>query len=214
MERSKKQLKKSKVTKDSIKWTNTTNGNKTDKKKRFNIPEYDVDVEFAQDIIQILDCSTKKLLDLKNMEDKELIKLNNVVKRSFQSFNAKSESGKNYLVNLNFVSENDALSTKGEYILDICITTLYHGFYFGLYEIGEFTVNPQTLSLQLVNSYSCKYIGSGTTITGKKPKEEEKVFIKRRKHNVIIKIFEIYFFSIVLQPIFNSAIIYINYSLY
>lgn len=177
MEKSKKSSKKSKVTKDSIEWNDGAYNSKksgSKKKKRFSIPEYDVDVEFAQDIIQVLDCSSDRLLNSKNMEEKELIKLDNVIRRSFQSFKAKSESGKNYLVNLNFVSQHDILSTGGEYILDICMTTPYHGFYFGLYEIGEFTLNPQSLKLQLVYSYPCKYIGSGTTITGKLPNEWER----------------------------------------
>ena len=69
-------------------------------KKRFSIPEYDVDVEFAQNIIQVLDCTTEKLLDRCNMEEKGLLELDQVVRRSFSSFRAKSNSGKNFLVNL------------------------------------------------------------------------------------------------------------------
>ena len=171
MEKSNKRSKKSKVTKDSINWANSKDKSKSNKKKRFSIPEYDVDVEFAQDIIQVLDCSTERLLDSKSMEKKELIKLDNVIRRSFQSFRAKSESGKNYLVILNFVSQHDVLSTGGEYILDICMITPYHGFYFGLYEIGEFRINEQDLTLHLINSYPCKYVGSGTTITSKIPND-------------------------------------------
>ncbi len=174
MEKSKKSSKKTKVTKDSLEWNYGTQGAKrseSKKKKRFSIPEYDVDVEFAQDIIQVLDCSSDRLLNSKNMEEKELIKLDNLVRRSFQSFKAISESGKNYLVNLNFVSQHDVLSTGGEYILNICMTTAYHGFYFGLYEIGEFTINPQSFTFHLVNSYPCKYVGSGTTLTSKIPDE-------------------------------------------
>ncbi|MHA1452731.1 MAG: hypothetical protein ACTSRD_07720, partial [Promethearchaeota archaeon] len=174
MEKSNKQSKKSKGTEDSINRAKAKDKSKSDKKKRFSIPEYDVDIEFAQDIIQVLDCSTDRLLDSKNMEEKELINLDNVIRRSFQSFRAKSESGKNYLVNLNFVSQHDVLSTGGEYILDISMITPYHGFYFGLYEIGEFRIDQQDLTLHLINSYPCKYVGSGTTITSKIPSDWER----------------------------------------
>jgi hypothetical protein len=176
VEKSKKDVIKPKVTKESIKWNELRKKDAELKNsKRFSIPEYDVDVEFARDIIQVLDCSTEKLLDSKNMDDKEMIKLEAVVRRSFSSFKAKSESGKNYLVNLNFVREHDVLSTGGEYILDISMAAPDHGFYFGLYEIGEFTVNQNDLTMNLVNSYPCKYVGAGVTTPGELTREKKRI---------------------------------------
>ncbi len=144
-------------------------------KKTFTIPEYDVDVEFARDIIQVLDCTTSRLLNKQNMVDKEFLKLENVVRRSFQSFKANSESGKNYLVNLDFVCEHAVLSTNGEYILDISMVHPYHGFYFGLYEIGEFKINDADFTFDVVNTCPYNYIGSGVTSVGKLKQGEKRI---------------------------------------
>ncbi len=128
------------------------------KKKRFSIPEFDVDVDFARDIIHILDSSTERILYTKSMDE---IKPNDVFQKTFKTFKAKSESGKDYVVDVEFIKEHDSLSTNGEYILDIRMDTPYHGFYFGLYEIGEFRINQNDLSLQLIDRFPYKYVGAG-----------------------------------------------------
>ena len=141
------------------------------KKKRFNIQEYDVDVEFAQNIVQVLDGSSDMLLNSEEMDQNEdVIKPEKVKRRSFKSFKAKSESGKDYIINVDFAREHQKLSTGGEYILDICMNTPYHGFYFGLYEIGEFKINFGTLELEIERKFPCKYVNSGAIMINKKEK--------------------------------------------
>ncbi len=149
------------------------------KKKRFSIPEFDVDVDFARDVIHILDSSTERILYTKSMDE---IKPNDVFQKTFKTFKAKSESGKDYVVDVEFIKEHDSLSTNGESILDIRMDTPYHGFYFGLYEIGEFRINQNDLSLQLIDRFPYKYVGAGSIaiagkeklVNGKKESGEEK----------------------------------------
>ncbi|MBN2156746.1 MAG: hypothetical protein JW776_11955 [Candidatus Lokiarchaeota archaeon] len=134
---------------------------KEPKKKRFNIPEYDVDVEFARNVIEVLDCSSNKILNSKELGRKNSLKLENVERRTYNSFKARSDSGKKHLVNVDFLRQHDIFETGAGYILDICMKTPYHGFYFGLYEIGEFTINPKSFKIEIKEFYPMKFVRCG-----------------------------------------------------
>ena len=126
-----------------------------------------MEIEFARNIIQVLDSSTNVRLNSRKFKG---VDFDEVSRNSFKSFNAKSESGRNFLVSVDFVREHHVLDTGGEYILDICLDTPYHGFYFGLYEIGEFEIDEKSLNLRLIRSFPIKYVGSGVSVINENEK--------------------------------------------
>ncbi|MHA1672941.1 MAG: hypothetical protein ACTSYI_04885 [Promethearchaeota archaeon] len=127
----------------------------------FSFPEFGIIAEVTETEITVIDESTQNLLAKHNLPSPAarawLDKGQNI------KFESKKFEGETYTIYIGLLYEASTLKTKGEYIMDFIRDTTSHGFYFGLYEIGEFCINHQQ-KLELLHSFEIQYISLGRLI--------------------------------------------------
>lgn len=120
------------------------------------IPEFHVELRFKEREIACFDQITQSILDSKELK----YPIKHVHQVKYQTFLLDDIRGRTYRLRLRFLTEVCSLQTNAEYIMDIGLDTPDHGYYFGTYEIGEFSLN-QTRNMTLNRSYELKYCMRG-----------------------------------------------------
>lgn len=126
------------------------------------IPEYSVEVRFYDKIIQCYDLISKEIVTSKTFKER----IKDIQKTSFNRFLVIDDIGKKFTVYINLVKERSRAATNAQYILDLHMDTPNHGYYFGLYEIGEFFL-IEDIKLIINRSYPLKYCTRGCVTPSK-----------------------------------------------
>ncbi|MFX1313181.1 MAG: hypothetical protein ACFFHD_11300 [Promethearchaeota archaeon] len=122
-----------------------------------NIPEYSMRILFTSKLIQCYDLISKKVVCSKNYSSK----IANIEKLNFNNFlilNAKDKILD--IIYIDLVSERSKAATGAQYIRDLYMDSSTHGYYIGLYEIGEYSL-LQSENLEIKKSYPLKYCSKG-----------------------------------------------------
>jgi hypothetical protein len=122
--------------------------------KTIILPDFQVELQFKDRDIICFDLITKSILDFKKLP----YNIKQVRQEEEKPFIIQIDDSANctYRLEVKFMTEVDNLETNAEYIRNICFDSPDHGYYFGTYEIGEFSVT-QDHTLQLIRSYSIQY---------------------------------------------------------
>ena len=121
------------------------------------IPEYSMEVLFSSDRIQCYDLISKEVVCSKSYRER----IANVIKVTFNSFRIYNKSNKLIdSISIDLVSERSRVSTGAQYIRDLFMDTPNHGYYFGTYEIGEFSL-LEGEELVIKRSYPLEYCSKG-----------------------------------------------------
>lgn len=126
-------------------------------KQEIFIPEYSLKLNFTPNSIECYDLISKKVVSSIPFH-KKFIKLKKVSYNSFQIIDQKDKLINT--INIKLFSEKNRISTGAEYILDISMDSPDHGFYFGLYEIGEFSLLKNE-ELAIIRSFPIQYCSKG-----------------------------------------------------
>ena len=122
-----------------------------------SIPEYSMEIIFSLRSIQCYDLISKKVVCSKSYR----VKIANVTKVTFNSFLIYDKE--NRVIDgiyIDLVSERSRAVTGAQYIRDLYMDTPTHGYYFGTYEIGEFSV-VKGEDLVITRSYPIKFCSKG-----------------------------------------------------
>lgn len=138
------------------------------------IPEFMLELQFKDRKIICIDKITKKVLDSEELSTP----IQYVRKITYNTFLLKERKGETHILKLNFLTEVCKLQTNAEYILDVFLTSPNHGYYFGTYEIGEFSLNNDN-KMVLIRSYSLKYCIGGLVSTN------ENLFLSLRESETL-----------------------------
>jgi len=113
------------------------------------IPEYSMEVRFYDNAIHCYDLISEEIVASKTHKNK----IKSVQKVSFNLFQLldKNSAVIKY-VSIDLASERSRVMTNAQYIFDIHMDTPNHGFYFGTYEIGEFSL-LEDIRLKVDRSY-------------------------------------------------------------
>jgi len=121
------------------------------------IPEYSMEILFSSNRIQCYDLISKQIVCSRSYRER----IANVIKVTFNNFliyNKKNKLISNIYIDL--VSERSRVATGAQYIRDLFMDTPTHGYYFGTYEIGEFSLLKGE-ELVIKRSYPLKYCSKG-----------------------------------------------------
>lgn len=144
-------------------WSKIEKGKKSEKGELLSmneiipIPEFNFQLHITAKEIRCYDQLTKTLLDSKKLSYREIEHVR--PKADFDNFLLRDSRGNNFDLQVLFVKEVNHLETNAEYISDFCMDTPDHGYYFGVYEIGEFSLKEHELKLN--RSYDLKYCNTG-----------------------------------------------------
>ncbi|MHA1985781.1 MAG: hypothetical protein ACW98D_03985 [Promethearchaeota archaeon] len=120
------------------------------------IPEYSMEIEFSRKSIQGFDLISKKVVCSKSYR----AKIAHVEKVTFNSFLLYDENDEVIDgIYIDLVSERSRVATGAQYIRDLYMDTPTHGYYFGTYELGEFSLIGEKLVVK--RSYPIKYCSKG-----------------------------------------------------
>lgn len=122
-----------------------------------SIPEYSIEIIFSLRSIRCYDLISKKVVCSKSYR----AKIANVEKVTFNSFLLYDE--KDGIIDgiyIDLASERSKIATGAQYIRDLYMDTPTHGYYFGTYEIGEFSL-VKGEELVIKHSYPLKYCSKG-----------------------------------------------------
>ncbi|MHA2238577.1 MAG: hypothetical protein ACXAB2_09445, partial [Candidatus Hodarchaeales archaeon] len=126
--------------------------------QKLAIPEYSMELRWDNTKIYLYDQIQTKVLQQLSISNIESIRKH---ENSYNQFLVKHHGWTGeYLLTLELVRQKTVLSTKGGYILDFFMKTNDHGFYFGLYEIGEFKLSSSG-RIQLLKTLEIDYLGPG-----------------------------------------------------
>ena len=128
-----------------------------------SIPEYSMEIIFSLKSIQCYDLISKKVVCSKSYR----AKIANVTKVTFNSFLIYDKE--NRVIDgiyVDLVSERSKVATGAQYIRDLYMDTPTHGYYFGTYEIGEFSL-VKGEELDITRSYPIKFCSKGCVTPNK-----------------------------------------------
>ena len=121
------------------------------------IPEYSMEILFSSNRIQCFDLKSKKVVCSRSYRER----IANVIKVTFNNFLIYNK--RNKLIDgiyIDLASERSRVATGAQYIRDLFMDTPTHGYYFGTYEIGEFSLLKGE-ELVIKRSYPLKYCSKG-----------------------------------------------------
>lgn len=121
------------------------------------IPEYSMEVLFSSNRIQCYDLISKGVVCSRSYRER----IANILKVTFNFFliyNKRNELIDGIYIDL--ASERSRVATGAQYIRDLFMDTPTHGYYFGTYEIGEFSLLKGE-ELVIKRSYPLKYCSKG-----------------------------------------------------
>ncbi|MFX0149125.1 MAG: hypothetical protein ACFE8E_15430 [Candidatus Hodarchaeota archaeon] len=122
-----------------------------------NIPEYSMRIIVFPKLIQCYDLISKEVVCSKNYRSK----IANVQKVSFNSFLLFDKNSEIIdAIYIELVSERSKVATGAQYIRDLFMDTSHHGYYFGTYEIGEYTLLKDDI-LVIDRAFPLKYCSKG-----------------------------------------------------
>jgi hypothetical protein len=121
------------------------------------IPEYAMEVQFSSNLIQCFDLKSKKVVCSRSYRER----ISNITRVTFNSFRVYNKSNKLIdSIYIDLASERSRVATGAQYIRDLFMDTPTHGYYFGTYEIGEFSLLKGE-ELVINRSYPLKYCSKG-----------------------------------------------------
>ncbi len=104
---------------------------------RFQIPEYLIEVHFFEKRVEVYDLLTQRVFHVLKFEKQ----MKEFTKVKFNKFKAiEKATGDKYQITIDLVQRSTTVLTKAGYILDFFMSTPTHGYFFGLYQIGEFSL--------------------------------------------------------------------------
>ncbi len=121
------------------------------------IPEYSMEVLFSSNRIECYDLISKKVVCSRSYRER----IANILKVTFNFFLIYNK--RNKLIDgiyIDLASERSRVATGAQYIRDLFMDTPTHGYYFGTYEIGEFSLLKGE-ELVIKRSYPLKYCSKG-----------------------------------------------------
>jgi hypothetical protein len=126
-----------------------------------HIPEYSMEVRFSSKRIECFDLRSRRIVCSRSFSER----IANVIKVTYNSFLIYNERNEIIAgVYIDLASERSRVATGAQYIRDLHMDTPTHGFYFGTYEIGEFSLNNGE-ELVIQRSYPLKYCSRGCLST-------------------------------------------------
>lgn len=128
-------------------------------REKIVISEFNVQILIEGKVIECYDQITKNLLDSKilNYPIERVIQ-----QKDFDNLLLIDAESNKYNLQVMLVREISHLKTNAEYILNLQMDTPNHGYYFGLYEIGEFSLKESNVNLNC--NFSLKYCNTGIYI--------------------------------------------------
>ncbi|MFW9996044.1 MAG: hypothetical protein ACFFD4_28645 [Candidatus Odinarchaeota archaeon] len=139
---------------------------------KFIIPEFSIEVIFTENGVLTRDLIANTTL----FSESFLKKVVNVIREEdYNTFSAKTagvseidtEPVKDYDVIIEFASQHSEISTGAGYILDISVDSHDHGYYFGLYQIGEFSLDGDG-NLVLLRTFDLQHVVAGSGLVDEK----------------------------------------------
>lgn len=120
------------------------------------VGEYSLEVRFLDNSIEIYDLITDKIIN-KKQTPKKIKKLEKIEYNYFLL-------NDRYSVRIGLFDEKHKIATGGQYILGFWTDSDDHGYYFGLYEIGEFSLlNNEFLKIEKV--FKFQYCNKGVFVS-------------------------------------------------
>ncbi|MHA1168661.1 MAG: hypothetical protein ACTSRU_12615 [Candidatus Hodarchaeales archaeon] len=130
----------------------------------FDIPQLSVEVTFTARHVTVRDKLTDIELDSKDID----IPFDNVIQEDYNIFTIEnSGTGKDIKVTIMFVDQHSILDTGAMYILDLYLEDDSHGYFFGLYQIGEFRIGEND-TVESVRDFDIQFVNSGWPVSDKK----------------------------------------------
>lgn len=123
------------------------------------IPEYSLEVRFYDNLIECYDLISNEIVASKTFI-KRIVDIHKSKENSFLLLNEKRKAIGLIAIEIDLMKEISRLATEAGYILEICMDTPTHGYYFGYYEIGEFSLSDNKLLIK--RSFPLKYCTKGS----------------------------------------------------
>ena len=120
------------------------------------IPELTVELHFRGKKIKCYDQITKQILDSKELRHN----IKKIKQVSYNKFKLIDTRFTTFTLHIKLIKEVRYLKTNAQYILDLNLDTPNHGYYFGTYEIGEFSIE-EDLNLKMERSHALEYCHRG-----------------------------------------------------
>jgi len=127
-------------------------------KKNVQIPEYSLEVRFLDSIIECYDMISKERVATKDFK-KRIVNVHRDKFNTFILLNEKYRAIGKIEIKVELVKEITRVATNARYIFNICMDTTTHGYYFGFYEIGEFSLNDN--NLEVIKQYPVNHCTRG-----------------------------------------------------
>lgn len=120
-----------------------------------------MEVIFSSNLIECFDLKSNKVVFSRSFSEK-IASVRKVTFNSFLIYNQRKKIINSVVIDL--ASERNRVATGAQYIRDMYMDAPTHGYYFGTYEIGEFSLNERE-ELVIERSYALNYCSKGCVST-------------------------------------------------